>query len=423
MNYTAREVLQFTRENDVKFIRLAFSDIFGAQKNISIMPSELERAFDDGIAFDATAIPGFGLNSATLLLKPDPVTLAVLPWRPSQGRVIRMYCDVFNEDGSHFEGDFRYQLKQTIKKYDASGLTVKFGLESDFYLFELDEKGNPTMTPHDNASYFDIAPKDKGENVRRDVCLTLETMGLAPLTSHHERGPGQHEVALKEATPVDAADHFLTFKSVVKMIAERNGLHASFMPKPIKSEHGSGLHINLSLSQNNENLFNLYQGETVIKFTEGIVSHLTELLIFTNPLTNSYSRIKALQEKNALAPYDRSWLRNVTGQGEASRLELRSPDNTLNPYLVFNLMLNAGLNAIEGNGYEPLNDFKAFDSIPTSMTKALRISETSKLLKEAMSLDLLNRYLETKSLEWSHVNKSTDVHQLEIATYFDTSLT
>ena len=423
MKYTAKEVLQFTRENDVKFIRLAFSDIYGAQKNISIMPSELEKAFTDGVIFDATAIAGFGLTSSTLKLKPDPSTLAVLPWRPSQGRVIRMYCNIYYEDGAPFVGDFRYQLSETVKKYDSLGLSARFGLECEFYLFELDEKGNPTTTPHDNASYFDIAPKDKGENVRRDICLTLETMGLAPLTSHHERGPGQHEIAMKNVTPLDAADHFLTFKSVVKMVAERNGLHASFMPKPIKSEHGSGMHINLSLYQSDENLYNHLNHPKVLSFTNGLLSKMPELLIFTNPLTNSYSRIKALQEKNALAPYDRSLVRYIKGQGDASRIELRSPDATLNPYLVFNLMLLAGLSNIDESNSHLSEYSNSIDTMPTTMREALRLCEKSQFLKEVMPKDILAGYIDSKNNEWMHVDKSTDIHQMELSSYFDTALT
>ncbi|MDN5298041.1 MAG: glutamine synthetase [Clostridiales bacterium] len=428
MKYTAKEVLQFTRENDVKFIRLAFSDIYGALRNLSIMPTELEKAFNQGIVFDATAISGFGRTASSLVLKPDPTTLSILPWRPTQGRVIRMFCHIYHEDGTPFSGDFRRQLVSAIDELASYGLHASIGLECEFYLFELDDKGYATTTPHDRAGYFDIAPRDRGENVRRDICLTLETMGLLPETSHHERGPGQHEISLKYVSPLDAADQFLTFKSVVKMVAERNGLHASFMPKPLKAEHGNGMHINLSLYRSNENLYNANTSQQVHAFTQGILGKLPELSLFTNPLTNSYARLRAQLSKKLVEPDERSWLRLLTGHGDASRIELRSPDPSLNPYIVFTLMLRAGMAALEaaGENDQPINAemrAKALDLIPTTLKGAIQIAEQSSFLSKTIPYIFLEDYFDVKRNECMLVEESTDHYVQEISHYFDTSIT
>ena len=426
MNYTAKEVLQFTFENDVKFIRLAFSDLYGVVKNLSIMPSELEKAFLDGIDFDATAISGFSHSPTMLKLKPDPTTLSVLPWRPSQGRVIRMYCHILDGNGQPYEGDFRNQLLETIQILKKNDLEAKVGIECEFYLFELDDKGYATTTPHDKAGYFDIAPRDRGENVRRDICLTLETMGVSPLTSHHERGPGQHEISLKFESPIVAADQFLTFKSVVKMIAERNGLHASFMPKPLNDHHGSGMHINLSLYKDGKNLLNTYD-ETIAKpFFESLLYHLPDLSIFTNPLTNSYARLRAQLSNDADTTGERTWLRLITGNGETSRLELRSSDATINPYIVLNMLLSAGLEGIVGSKMtqNPIVDrHSILNTMPTSLAHALSIAEKSSFIKQSISDDYLSDYLQTKHFESSRVEQSTDHHHQEMSYYFDGSFT
>ncbi|MFA9381097.1 MAG: glutamine synthetase family protein, partial [Acetanaerobacterium sp.] len=234
MQYTASDVIQFAKENDVKFIRLAFCDVFGTLKNLSIMLDELPRAFENGILFDASCVGGYGkMEETELFLFPDPTTLTVLPWRPQQGRVVRLFCDIRRPDGSPFAGDNREILRQAVAKAHELGLTCSIGTDCEFYLFEADENGNPTKKPHDRARFFDVAPLDCGENVRRDICLTLEEMDIKPESSHHEKGPGQNEIDFKSSTALRAADNFATFKSVVKAMAARNGLFASFMPKPI----------------------------------------------------------------------------------------------------------------------------------------------------------------------------------------------
>ena len=345
MDYTASEVLQFTEENDVKFIRLAFCDFFGNMKNISIMPGELPRAFKTGISFDASRLLGMtDFIDTDLYLFPDPATLKVLPWRPSHGRVVRLFCDIRYPDGTPFEGDGRTLLRQVEQKLKKKGFTAQIGTECEFYLFERDDTGHPTTTPFDHASYLDVAPLDKGENVRRDICLTLEKMDISPSASHHEKGPGQNEIHFNSAAPLYAADNFITFKSVVKTMAASNGLFASFMPLPLKNEAASGLHINISLEKGGANAASE-------SFIAGILDHAAEMTVFLNPLVNSYERF----EKSASgAPVNISWsYKNLTSLLRVKKapdggtiINLRSPDAALNPYFALCLILSAGLDGI-----------------------------------------------------------------------------
>lgn len=295
MKYKASEILQFVEENDVKFIRLAFCDVYGHQKNIAIMPDELPRAFETGISFAASAVEGFmNVKESDLFLIPDPSTLTVLPWRPSHGRVVRFFCDIRHPDGTPFAGDGRQLLKQAVAELNALGLTCQVGTECEFYLFELDEKGNPTSIPQDRAGYCDIAPLDRGENVRREICLTLEEMGIKPESSHHEHGPGQNEVDFRYSDALTAADNVIHFESVVKTIANRNGLCASFMPKPLADAWGSGLHINLSLFRDGVNIFRTdgySHNQEAESFIAGILDRICEITLFLNPITNSYRRL------------------------------------------------------------------------------------------------------------------------------------
>lgn len=263
MEYRAQEVIQYAREEKVKFVRLAFSDVYGRQKNVTIMASELERAFDSGIAFDASAVPGFGGEvRSDLFLHPDPATLAEQPWRPENGRLVRMFCDIRCPDGSPFEADCRHILRRAVRDAEAAGCSFAFGSELEFYLFRLDENGEPTRIPYDRAGYMDIAPEDRGENIRREICLTLEQMGIRPESSHHEEGPSQNEIDFRYSEPLSAADNSLTFLSVVRSVAAANGLCADFSPKPLPEHPGSGLHINLSVRGGAEGAepadFNLY---------------------------------------------------------------------------------------------------------------------------------------------------------------------
>ena len=345
MKYTPQEVIQFIQEEDVKFIRLAFCDCFGRPKNISIMPHELERAFKYGIAIDASAIAGFGdeVNS-DLFLHPDASTIALLPWRPEHGSVVRMFCSITHPDGTPFAHDTRGILKQAVADAANAGYAFSFGSELEFYLFRLDENGDVTDVPYDQATYMDVAPEDRCENVRREICLTLERMGIQPESSHHEEGPGQNEVDFRYSDPLSAADNAVTFLTVVKTIAARNGLYADFSPRPLEGRPGSGFHINMSVQGGAEALMHRAMG--------GILDKITDMTLFLNPTEQSYSRLGAHK-----APKYISWSSNNRSQlirvpaasGEYRRFELRSPDCTANPYLAFALLIWAGLSGIEND--------------------------------------------------------------------------
>ena len=268
MKYSESEIRQYVAEEDVKFLRMTFFDLTGNQKNMSILPDALDRAFSTGIAFDASAIPGFGDElRSDLFLQPDTSTLCLLPWRPDHGRVARLFCRILRSDGTPFEGDSRALLQKAVDDAAAMGVSFAFGSEMEFYLFRRDENGEPTTIPYDRAGYMDIAPEDKGENVRREICLTLEQMGIRPECSHHEQGPGQNEIDFRYAEPVKAADDAVTFRTVVNTVALRNGLAADFSPKPLRSEPGNGMHINLSARSST--------GEDIMpQVIAGILSHI-----------------------------------------------------------------------------------------------------------------------------------------------------
>ena len=434
MNYTISEVLQFVEENDVKFIRLAFCDIFGVQKNISIMPSELPRAFDTGISFDASSIDGFmNIDESDLFLVPDPSTLSILPWRPSRGRVVRFFCDIKYPDGRHFEGDGRYILKNVLNELKEMKYICKVGTEFEFYLFETDENGFTTKKPFDMGTYFDIAPIDKGENIRREICLTLEEMNITPESSHHESGPGQNEIDFKYDDALTTADNFVTFKSVVKSVAARNGLYASFMPKPLKNESGNGLHINLSLFKNGLNIFKTEideHSQAAESFIAGILERIQEITLFLNPITNSYSRFG-----NFEAPKYISWshqnrsqlIRIPASKGENSRMELRSPDPSCNPYIALALIIKAGMEGIKKgiklipsynfNMYENKNS-KDFKKLPENLEEAIILAEKSDFIKSVIPNKTLEKYISIKRKEYSLYSNSEDKENFELFNYF-----
>lgn len=343
MLYTEQDVFDYIEQEDVKFIRLAFCDITGKQKNISIMPQELQRAFSQGISFDASAVAGFGdVVESDLLLFPIPSTLSVLPWRPSRGKVVRMFCKIRHPDGTPCQADSRYLLEQAVKDAQKEGISVQFGSEFEFYLFKTDENGEPTDQPFDHAGYMDVAPEDKGENVRREICLTLENMSISPESSHHEEGPGQNEIDFRYSDALTAADNAIHFQSVVKAVAVSNGLYADFSPKPIPGESGNGMHINMSVKSKSG-------ADVMPAFMAGILAHIREMSFYLNPCQASYRR---LGEKKApryvtWSPQNRSQLIRIpAAQGEYRRMELRSPDPTANPYIAYALLIRAGLDGI-----------------------------------------------------------------------------
>ena len=430
MSYAVREVLAFVKQNDVKFIRLAFCDMFGTQKNISIMPDELERAFKEGVSFDASAIRGFGdVVKSDLLLFPDADTLNVLPWRPQQGRVVRFFCDIKTPDKEEFLYDSRNILKKVVRICQEKGYTPYIGTECEFYLFKTDEDGEATYITHDKGGYFDMAPIDKGENIRREICLCLEEMGIKPESSHHEQGPGQNEIDFKYSDSLNAADNFLTFKSVVKAIAARSGLYASFMPKPISNKSGNGLHINISLNKNGTNIFKEENGQQaeVESFIAGILSKTREITAFLNPIVNSYERFGKFE-----APKYVSWshqnrsqlVRIPAATGEKTRMELRSPDSAINPYLAFSLILGAGLYGIENSLKLPkeINEnlytldeekLKDIEVLPETLEEALDIAKNSEFIRSIIGSDVLDRYIELKEIEADQYNKSIEKEKMK----------
>ena len=348
MKYSREEILQYVAEEDVKFIRLAFCDVRGRQKNISVMPGELERALDGGIAIDASAIAGFGGEvRSDLLLRPDPATLAPLPWRPEHGRVVRLFCTLENPDGSPCQADTRALLAQAVADAQAQGLEFSFGAEMEFYLFRRDEEGKPTGIPFDSAGYMDVAPEDRGENVRREICLTLEQMGIRPESSHHEEGPGQYESDFRYADPLTAADQAVTFRSVVQTIAARNGLYADFSPKPLPDKPGNGMHINLSAAYT---LLSGRAGEDVLpRLIAGVLYRAAEMTPVLNPSEASYRRFGSCKAPRYISwsAQNRSQLIRVPAAvGAYRRAELRSPDPDCNPYLAYTMLIRAGLESI-----------------------------------------------------------------------------
>ena len=401
MIYTADEIFDFIEQEDVKFIRLAFCDPLGRQKNISIMPSELRRAFEDGISFDASAILGFaGEERSDLLLFPIPSTLNVLSWRPSHGKVVRMFCDIRYPDGTPFECDSRYILKQAIEAAKKKGISVSFGSEFEFYLFKTDEDGYPTMVPFDRGGYMDVAPEDKGENIRREICLTLIDMGIRPESSHHEEGPGQNEIDFRFSDAMSAAHNAMNFVTVVKAAAMHNGLYADFSPKPLDDRSGNGMHINISLASTDG-------FDHTSQFMAGIMAHITEITAFLNNRPESYKRLGEMKAPLYVtwSPENRSQLIRIpAAKGEYRRIELRAPDPCANPYIAYAMLIYSGLDGIEKQMECPepvnLNLYTApasltdrLDKLPGSLDEAHEIARHSDFVKSHLPeklIDILN---------------------------------
>lgn len=400
MKYSKEEVMQFVAEEDVKFIRLAFCDVFGRQKNISVMPDELPRAFEYGIAFDASSIAGFGDEThSDLLLHPEPETLVLLPWRPEHGRVVRMFCGITYPDGRPFECDTRALLKRAVEDARRAGYRFSFGAEQEFYLFVLDESDRPTKTPYDNAGYMDLAPDDRGENIRREICLTLEQMGISPESSHHEEGPGQNEIDFRYSDALSAADNTATFQTVVKTVCRRNGIYVDFGPKPLDGRPGNGFHVNMSVQadDNSDKLFEMIAG---------VLEKAREMTAFLNPTEESYKRFGSDR-----APKYVTWSRENRSQlvrvpaavGEYRRAELRSPDPTANPYLAFALLIYAGLYGIENSLKLPkaadINLYRAdagtlsaFDRLPETLREAKNTAAGSDFIRACLPAAIINAY-------------------------------
>lgn len=437
MDTTMSEVVQFIEENDVKFIRLAFCDIFGNQKNIAIQPCELVRAFENGIHFNASALRGFlNVDASDLLLFPDPSTLSVLPWRPAQGRVVRFYCDIKYPDGSPFEGDGRQLLRAAIRRARQAGYSLTMGTASEFYLFELDENGRPTVIPHDHGEYFDVAPLDKAENVRRQICLTLEEMGIQPESSHHEQGPGQNEVDFRYADALEAADNFVTFKWVVKTMAASSGLHASFLPKPLPDAPGSGLHLSISIVKNGRNIFHptLAGSAEGQSFIAGVLHHAAEITVFGNPLTNSYLRLGEYEAPKYITWSHRNRAPLITvplADGvKANRMKVLAFDGCINPYIVLALLIHAGLDGIDQhmvlapacdeNLFSAPDEVRArYHALPSSLCEAIACAENSPFIRSHLPEKALTAFFEAKQAEHDQIAAADDRSAAERALYFE----
>lgn len=402
------EVLEFIEENDVKFIRLAFCDIFGNQKNISIMPNELKSAFTIGINFDSFLILGYDDSEyQDLYLKPDPSTMVILPWRPQQGRVLRFFCDVVLDDGEPFPYDSRMFLKKTLKECAELGFTTRIGLKSEFYLFKTDDEGRPTNIPWDEGGYMDISPLDRGENIRREICLTLEEMGISPETSHHEAGPGQNEIDFKASDALGTADNYISYKHVVGAISARNGVFASFAPKPIKGKSGNGLHMKVSTWKDGVNIED-YDPKFTASFMAGVYNRMKDITVFLNTEVASYERFGENE-----APKHITWstqnrsrlLRVPIVQGKKPYFILRSPDSGINPYLAFAMVIQAGLAGVRNKEILPppldvsarklTEEEKAkFDILPENLEEAVKIAKDSSFLQSGVCKDIANHFID-----------------------------
>ncbi len=436
MKYTEREVLQFVEENDVKFVKLMFCDIYGQLKTVSIISSDLAKVFSNGFALDASKLDGFvDVTEGELRLFPDPDTLALLPWRPQQGRVVRFFCNIKKHDGTPYEGDGRQFLIDAVKYARSKNYIFMIGTSCEFYVFETDDNGMPTSVPHDYAGYCDVAPADRGENLRRDICLTLEKMDIAPESSRHESGPGQNEIDFQSAGALAAADNLITFKNVVKSVANRNGMYATFMPKPLPDNCGSGLHIYLSCINNGKNIFRKKLGDPspeAKSMLAGILNRISEMTLFFNGTTNSYSRFG-----KDLAPKYVSWtnmnypqlIKTPLEDSEDSEILLRSPDNTCNPYFALGLLIYACMEGVECSA--KLCDstnfdlrkadekaLKKFEKLPSTLEEAINKAEKSEFLKKYIPESVLEFLLEEKRRTWKEQLNSENPEVFDYNKYF-----
>ena len=435
---TNEDVRKLAKELGVKFVRLQFTDIFGVLKNVAITVEQLEKALAGELMFDGSSIEGFvRIEESDMYLRPDPSTFAVFPWRPMDGAVARLICDIYNSDGTPFPGDPRNVLRRAIQEAEEMGYSMNVGPELEFFLFHLDNEGRPTTVTQDKAGYFDLAPVDLGENARRDMVLIMEDMGFEIEASHHEVAPGQHEIDFKYSDALSTADKIVTFKFIVRTTAQRHGLHASFMPKPVFGIAGSGMHMNQSLTHNGENAF--YDpsssdglSEACLYYVGGLLKHAGAITAVANQSVNSYKRLVSGYE----APVYVAWsaqnrsplIRIPAKRGSSTRVELRSPDPACNPYLALAVSLKAGLDGIKNkiappapcnrNIYEMTPDERAalgIGSLPENLYQALRELEKDPVIREALGEHVFNRYREAKRIEWDRYR--IQVHPWELEEY------
>ncbi len=438
MGYSKQDVIKLIKENNVEFIRLQFTDIFGQLKNVAITATQIEKALDNKCMFDGSSIEGFArIEESDMYLYPDPDTFVIFPWKQEEGKVARLICDIYTPDGKPFAGCPRNILKRNLKAAQDMGYTFNVGPELEFFLFLTDEKGKPTTKTHDDAGYFDLAPIDLGESARKEMCLTLEKMGFEIEAAHHEVARGQHEIDFKYAEALKTADNINTFKLVVKTIAQKHGLHATFMPKPIFGICGSGMHINQSLFKDGKNAFydekdKLGLSKIAYNYIAGIMKNSKSMAAISNPLVNSYKRLVPGYE----APVYIAWsarnrsplVRIPAARGSSTRIELRNPDPTANPYFLLSACIASGLDGIKNNlkvcaptdrniydMTKQERDAAGIENLPHNLINAVKAMQKSDLMKETLGEYSFNLYAQAKINEWDDYR--TKVHQWEIDNY------
>ena len=438
--YTREDILRLVEENDVKFIRLQFTDIFGFLKNVAITDRQLEKALDNNIMFDGSSISGFvRIEESDMYLRPDLDTFSILPWRPQHGRVARLICDIYTPEGYAFEGDPRNILKKVLKEAADMGYSFNVGPECEFFLLETDEKGRPKLETQDKTGYFDLSPLEGAENARRDMCMMLEDMGFEIEASHHEVAYGQNEIDFKYADALTTADSIMTFKLVVKSVAQRHGVYATFMPKPFFGINGSGMHVNMSLMKGGKNAFydegdRLALSKDAYSFIAGLMKHVKEITAITNPLVNSYKRLVPDYE----APVYIAWsaknrsplIRVPATRGAGTRIELRCPDPSANPYLALACLLAAGLDGIKNNLTPPASIEKnifgmsieerhedGIENLPGSLEESIKYMEESELIRKTLGDHTFCNYIKAKKIEWDEYR--TKVTPWEIDNYLE----
>jgi glutamine synthetase len=439
--FSKDDIKRLAKEDNVKFIRLQFTDILGTIKNVEIPSSQLEKALDNKMMFDGSSIEGFvRIEESDMYLFPDLDTWVVFPWTAEKGKVARLICDIFNPDGTPFNGDPRNNLRRILKEMEELGFThFNLGPEPEFFLFKLDAKGEPTLELNDNGGYFDLAPTDLGENCRRDIVLELEEMGFEIEASHHEVAPGQHEIDFKYADALHACDQIQTFKLVVKTIARKHGLHATFMPKPLFGVNGSGMHCNLSLFKDGVNSFydpkaDLGLSETARQFIAGIIKHASSFTAVTNPTVNSYKRLVPGYEAPCYVAWSTSnrspLIRIPASRGLSTRVEVRSVDPAANPYLALAVLLQAGLDGIRNNLTPPApidrniyvmdkaeRQAEGIDDLPPTLAAALDLLKSNEIMTSALGEHILEHFVEAKEIEWDMFR--TQVHPWEREQYLN----
>ena len=434
--YTKKDIIRLVEEEDVEFIRLQFTDMFGTMKNVAITSNQLEKALENECMFDGSSIEGFvRIEESDMYLYPVLDTFAIFPWRPQQGKVARIICDVYRPDGKPFAGDPRYVLHRVVEEAKEMGYTLNVGPECEFFLFHTDDDGQPTTISHEKAGYFDLGPIDLGENARRDMVLTLEDMGFEIEASHHEAAPAQHEIDFKYDEAIATADNIMTFKLAVKTIAKRHGLFASFMPKPKYGINGSGMHINMSLEKDGKNIFfdendQMQLSKEAYYFIGGIMEHVKGMTAITNPLVNSYKRLVPGYE----APIYIAWsatnrsplIRIPAARGEGTRVELRCPDPSANPYLALAVCLAAGLDgirkqimppaAVVKNVYEMRLDEKkaeGIEALPATLSEAVDELEKDEYILEVLGDHISRNYIAAKRTEWAEYTSQVTDWEIE----------